>query len=377
MKLEKFTKNTKQKRIVISSIVGIILIIGGILLYRSYALYEEEQEFNVLKGQIPDFGYDIKMLSVNIDGVKQKEIPKRGLYKTNVECSGEKTTGKWDYNAWNLVLDKIESNTKCNIRFTSNLTEEEYNQYIEAGVSLRRNTYRGKDISSYWKDGSLYTMISNGTFDDIYVGDYIVDNSGNKWLIADLDNYLYTGDAANTLTKHHATVIAARDLMNVRMNSLGTTEGGYYGSEMKQTTLPNFFDTYVKPVFKEHVLTYSTYLTNSVNMEADSMSGLGRKGSSDGAAWYDSQIDLMSESNVYGSDKFSSSAVDSGIDNRQYAIFQLKPELINSDGSGKIGYWLKNVSSSTYFSRVYTTGLLSAMVASNSSGGVRPRFLID
>ena len=30
--------------------MGIILILGGILLYRSYALYEEEKEFNVLKG---------------------------------------------------------------------------------------------------------------------------------------------------------------------------------------------------------------------------------------------------------------------------------------------------------------------------------------
>ena len=84
------------------------------------------------------------MLSVSIDGEKSKSIPSRGLYKTSVECSGERTTGEWDYNAWNLVLNNVESNAKCNISFTSNLTEEEYNQYIEAGKALRRNTYRGK-----------------------------------------------------------------------------------------------------------------------------------------------------------------------------------------------------------------------------------------
>ncbi|MCI9280602.1 MAG: hypothetical protein HFJ02_07435, partial [Bacilli bacterium] len=91
----------------------------------------------------------------------------------------------------------------CNIEFTKNLSTEEYNKYLEAGKALRRNTYRGKDITEYYNDGSLYEMISSGTFDDIYVGDYINAN-GVTWLIADIDNYLYSGDTP--LTKHHATL---------------------------------------------------------------------------------------------------------------------------------------------------------------------------
>ena len=98
---------------------------------------------------------------------------------------------------------------------------------------------------------------------------------------------------------------------------------------------------------------------------------------SDNWAWYESQIDLMSESNVYGSDKFSSSAYDTGIDSRQYAIFQLKPELINLDGKGgRFSYWLKNVSSSADFAFVNNFGNSSSASASNSSIGVHPRFLI-
>ena len=46
-------------------------------------------------------------------------------------------------------------------------------------------------------------MISKGTFDDIYVGDYIVAN-GVTWLIADIDTYLYTGDQGNGLEKHNS-----------------------------------------------------------------------------------------------------------------------------------------------------------------------------
>ena len=375
MKLQKFEKSKNQKRKVISSIIGIILLLGGIIIYRSYALYEEEKEFNVLKGTIPDFGYDIKMLSVVVDGEKSKTIPERGLYQANVECSGERTIGEWDYNAWNLVLKNVESNARCNINFTSNLTEEEYNKYIEAGKALRRNTYRGKDISKYHEDGSLYTMIERGTFDDIYVGDYIIDNQNHKWLIADIDNYLYTGDTA--LTKHHATIIPATYLMTSSMNDTNTTEGGYVNSKMVKTTLPSYINTYVKPVFGNHVITYRNLLTNTVNTSL-----VGAYGAASGATsnwqWYDREIDLMSEANVYGTTVWSSSGYDTGIDNSQYAIFQLRPEFKYSDGSGnRIGYWLKDVTSASYFAYSSGSGFAYGSHAYNSGYGVRPRFLID
>ncbi len=375
--LERFTKNKNQKRIVIGSIIGIILLIGGILLYRSYALYEEEKEFNVLKGQIPDFGYDIKMLSVVVDGNKSKTIPERGLYKTNVECTGGKTTGSWDYNAWNLVLENVESNAKCNINFTTNgLTQEEYNKHIKAGVSLRRNTYRGKDISKYHQDGSLYTMISDGTFGDIYVGDYIIDSQNHKWLIADMDNYLNTGDTS--LTKHHATIIPAMDLMNARMNATNSTEGGYYNSEMVQITLPNYLGTYVTPTFGSHVITYRNLLTNAVNVTLANRYGTDG-GASNSWAWYDRQIDLMSEMNVYGSTVWSSSGFDTGIDNFQYALFQLQPDFKNSDGNGgRFSYWLKDVSSASFFAISFYHGDSDVDIAASTAvRSVRPRFLID
>ncbi len=323
-------------------------------------MYEEEKEFNVLKGQIPDFGYDIKMLSVVVDGEKSKTIPSRGMYKTQVDCSNG-TRGEWDYNAWNLTLENVSENARCNITFTSNLSEEEYDKYIEAGKALRRNTYRGKDITSYHNDGSLYEMISSGRFDDIYVGDYIIANN-ITWLVADIDNYLYSGykegaSDGGSMNKHHLTIIPASYLTTAAMNSTNTTEGGYVNSAMKKSTLPSVLNTYVKPAFGSHILTYNTLLTNSVNATAPSNAGSGWQGSSNGWGWYESQIDLMSEKNVYGADAFSSSAYDTGIDNRQYAIFQLKPELMNTNGKGgKFSYWLKNVSSSTYFAYAYGDG---------------------
>ena len=157
----------------------------------------------------------------------------------------------------------------------------------------------------------------------------------------------------------------------------GEPEGGYYNSAMKKSTLPSVLNTYVKPAFGSHVLTYNTLLSNSVNATAQSNSGSGWQGSSTGWGWYESQIDLMSEKNVYGADAFSSSAYDTGIDNRQYAIFQLKPEFINTNGKGgRFSYWLKNVSGAAGFAIVGGDGGSSSNSASFSGHGVRPRFLI-
>ncbi len=341
----------------------------------------KKKKNSMTKGQIPDFGYDIKMLSVVVDGEKSKTIPSRGMYKTQIDCSNG-TRGYWDYNAWNLTLENVSENARCNITFTSNLTDAEYNQYIEAGKSLRRNTYRGKDITSYHNDGSLYEMISSGRFDDIYVGDYIIANN-ITWLVADIDNYLYSGwkegTTAISLTKHHITLIPERLLiLEENMNANNTTEGGYYNSKMKQNTLPSVLNTYVKPAFGNHVLTYNNLLTLGVDASRTSAGfGNSNSGASSDWSWYESQIDLMSEMNVYGGNIFSSSGYDSGLDNKQYALFQLKPEFIYSDKErNRMSYWLKNVSSTLTFSSVGGDGVAYNSSAAYSFQGVRPRFLI-
>ncbi len=321
-----------------------------------------------------------------VDGTKQTDMPISPLasngsyYKVGVSCTSSKTKGLWDYNAWRLNLDYIESNSKCTLTFTSGMSKTDYDKYIQAGIALRRNTYRGKDITSLWKSGDLYTQIADGTFADVYVGDYIQserkDAFNNKivWLIADIDNYWHQGwkdgdDAYNTngLTKHHATIIPAYKLEDNRMNSTNTTLTGYMGSEMYKTTLAKILQNYVTPDFSGHVLSYQNLSSNKVDEKS---------GASSNWSWDSRQIDLMSEVNVYGTTVVSSNYYDIGLDNRQYAIFQLRPELINQDISGsRFNYWLKAIKDTALYCRIGRDGVSDYEYASNSSG-VRPRFLI-
>ena len=371
MNFKEFKKD-KRKQIITVSVIGIILIIGAITIFRTFAFYEEKSEFDVLNGRIPSHWYDLNLLSIKVEGQLVETIPNRAPYKVNVECSNGRAD--WDYVSWSLNLTELKENTKCTIEFTKTLSDAEYKTYLISNKVTRRNTYRGKDITEYYNDGSLYEMISNGTFDDIYVGDYIIAN-GVTWLIADIDNYLNSGDTP--LTKHHATIIPANSLMTAPMNATNTTEGGYANSKMVKETLASLVtnEGIIGKTFGNHILEYRNCLSTKINPNAINQGGDKWKGASNGWAWYTRKIDLMSEANVYGTTVWSSSGYDMGIDSRQYAIFQLNPELINSYENIKFMYWLKDISSSGRFTTVNSSGISGYSLASTMNS-VRPRFLI-
>ncbi len=111
---------------IIGSIIGILLIFGGITLYKTFAFYEEKKEFNVLKGRIPNFMDSDVSLAFVVDGVTSEKVPARGNYIVDVTCDGG--YGEWDYTAWDIVIKSFSNGTKCDITFTS-VTEEEMPEF--------------------------------------------------------------------------------------------------------------------------------------------------------------------------------------------------------------------------------------------------------
>lgn len=92
--------------------------------------------------------------------------------------------------------------------------------------------YRGKDLTSYFNSGAMSTAIANGTFDDIYPGDYIIKTltvdgttyNNMKWIVGDLDYHLHRGDTETTT--HHVVLYPETNLGTARMNASDTTSGG-------------------------------------------------------------------------------------------------------------------------------------------------------
>ena len=124
MKLKKFTKNKKQKRIVIGSIIGVLLLIGGISLYRTFAMYKVEASFDVLKGTIPDFSSGDVTLAFTVNDKKESGIPfpnKGEGFKVKEVICDEGITANWDNDTWSLTNIKnsnSQSKIKCTINFS-------------------------------------------------------------------------------------------------------------------------------------------------------------------------------------------------------------------------------------------------------------------
>lgn len=232
-----------------------------------------------------------------------------------------------------------------------------------ANAGSHNSIFRGQNLGSY-VTSEQWTAIQNGTFDDLYIGDYWVID-GINWRIAAFDYYYNCGDSA--FTKHHAVIVPDTSLYSHNMNDTNVTTGGYVGSKMyteglgqAKTQIQNTFGV-------SHVLTHRLLLTNATT-----------NGYASGGAWFDSVVDLMCETMVYGS--MIMSPMNNGtnipynyrIEKGQLPLFQMAPQYtFNRSGT----YWLRDVVSASRFASVVYYGDAYSYSASRAYG-VRPAFCI-
>lgn len=238
---------------------------------------------------------------------------------------------------------------------------------IADGAGAHNSIYRGKNLGTS-VTAEQYKAISDGTFAGLYVGDYWV-ISGVTYRIAGFDYYLHNGDTDTDTTKHHAVIVPDENTGSAQMNTTNVTTGGYVGSAMYKANL-NAAKTKIKAAFSGHVLSHRVYLTNAVSNGAPS-----------GGAWFDSEVELMTERMVYGCPVHSpmgdgqkdpwSAMHNYTVEKSQLPLFALNPAAIAT----RYNYWLRDVVTAALFACVGGSGLATRAVAS-SSVGVRPAFCI-
>lgn len=221
--------------------------------------------------------------------------------------------------------------------------------------------FRGKNLGTS-VTAAQKAAIQDGTFKDLFLGDYWVINDVT-WRIVDMDYWYNTGSTA--LTTHHLVIMPDTNLYTYVMNDNATTTGGYVGSKMYTTGLTQAKTT-IAEVFPDMVLTHEEYLSNAVTNGV--VTGMARK---------DSTVELPSEIMVYGTNICS--AINDGTKTfngntfckTQLALFDVAPKFItNSDY-----YWLRDVATGVSFADVdYLGGAQSE--GADCSYGVRPVFSI-
>jgi hypothetical protein len=227
------------------------------------------------------------------------------------------------------------------------------------GAAAHNCIYRGKNLGTS-VTAEQYAAISSGKFTDLYIGDYWV-IKGVTYRIAAFDYYYNCGDT--NFTKHHVVIVPDTSLYKAQMNTSNVTTGGYTGSAMYKSNLAQAKTTIKAAFGSAHVLTKRELLTNAVNGNTPS-----------GWAWFDSDVELMNEVQVYGSVAWGAHDgngynVVSG--DGQFPLFMFdRTKLHNRED-----YWLRDVSSAPGFSLVNSYGFADYLGAS-SSFGVRPAFCI-
>lgn len=225
-----------------------------------------------------------------------------------------------------------------------------------------RNVWRGKLLGTS-VSAEQKAVIANGTFDNIFIGDYWT-ISGVDWVVADMDYFYQTCDT--DITKHHLVIVPRSALYTHVMNDANSTEGGYANSKIRASGLDEAKAKFTA-AFGDMIITHRELFTNAVT-----------NGKPSGGAWMDATVELMNEIMVYGTTVFTPGCDGATIpylyttNKIQLAAFQLNPAFITVRGQW---YWLRDVVSSAAYGGVSDTGDAAYGDAANASY-VRPYAII-
>ena len=249
---------------------------------------------------------------------------------------------------------------------------------IPDGAEAHNAMWGGRDITAAFNNGTVSANIKNGTFRDIFPGDYItkqVTISGTtytvNWVVADCDYWINKG--GTDVTAHHVVIVPQTPISNANMNATNTTEGGYAGSRMYKETIPACATGIVNAFGSDHILTFNDTITNGVDTSHVS-SGVPFLMGTTGwfNEWVSVQCNLMSEKMVFGAPIYASGAADNMMATRQMSAFRLSEKLINYNGNW---WWLRDVVSSANFASAGGSGHAYTYDASYVLG-VRPFALL-
>ena len=268
------------------------------------------------------------------------------------------------------VCTDLSANVPCGVRPFAMLVGTDFPisgdtwQTASDGAASHRRFYRGHDLTAAFDSGEFSKNVADGSFRDIFPGDYIIKkvpipdieapisySNGSfhiagktytiKFIIADLDALRNNMDSR--VKTHHAVIIPEEPPFDSYMNP--TNRNGYASSFMNTEIMPAFAKGLAAAFGASHMLRFNA----------------------------DRQVctcRLMSLHMVFGHQYFSEVyPSDDYLGGKQFAVFRL-----NSDLKSKhTHYWLSDDYSNAGFA--YASEYVGAYCAS-SMNGVRPFALL-
>ena len=178
IKLEKYKPNKQTQKIIYVMTCILLVAFGAIFLYKSYALYEEKKDFNVINGQVEEPG-DL-YFAYYVNGTISKDVPTKDsgltLDTTKSSCNSGVTVS-WDDDTWHAILDystytaNSTTRTKCTLYFKNKpvIATTLLNNLVSGANKSSTDVYTVPNKTS---DSCTYTFAYDGTSDNNlrYVG---------------------------------------------------------------------------------------------------------------------------------------------------------------------------------------------------------------
>ena len=213
MELKKYKDNNYKRKSYVILVIGFLLLsVSSYLFYKSYALYEEKKDFDVINGTVEDPG-DI-YFAYYIDGVISRNMPLQNTGYTLDTAKSNCNNGvvpTWDNAGWKFIGDyhnysaTTNTRTKCTLYFNKTAKTAK-----TALGNIEVNTYT-PDFTKSACDDSTCESHEKGIFET-------TDYDGNP-------TYYYRGSVENNYVK-----FAGFYWRIVRINSNGSIRMIYDGT---------------------------------------------------------------------------------------------------------------------------------------------------
>lgn len=262
--------------------------------------------------------------------------------------------------------DNSESKTRLRDAFYS---------MVPDGTQTHNNIFRGASLGAL--DATHIANIQNGSFHDMFIGDYFTIN-GSNYVIAGINTKHLHGDnmsLGNHLllmpdrfsTLEDGTVMRADGKTTHYMNDTDTTAGGFTSTKLYNTYMPSI-QKRLEADFGSNLLTFREIVSTDVDAS----------GAPDKAEWRDAKLGIPNEVMVYGTtlngNNKNGSWYNIGDDDVQLPLFRLNPDEFTNHRD--LAFWLRDIHSASEFAGAGNLGDAHWAGASSSWYGVRAFFLI-
>ena len=289
MELEKFKeKNNKRTGIIIFT-VCCILLITGVYLYSSFAIYEQNQNFNIINGTVEDPG-DL-YFSFYVDGVISKTMPTKGSGYTLDTTASYCTNGAspvLNADDWSVSVNNLTvTNTKCTLYFVKGVVgqiidqldktgacptvnddgtvqvtgEEENNGYLCSALDDYGTSYyyRGNVTNNYVKFGT------NESGQDMYWRIIRINGDGSIRIIYDGTSAHANGEASEdrqTATSVYNSSYNDNAYVGYMYGTPGSSSYAETHANTNDSTIKVYLDNWYKRVFSG--TSYESYIVDNI-----------------------------------------------------------------------------------------------------------------